>query len=216
MSEPGERASLTSATTDNRRALATGNPTIATAAAAELPRLSLGDALKLVLLYRDSDLRRFELRRRPLARAPLPRASRPVAGRRRLALAALRGLGDGEPVPAAKALAMEIELGLERGPYDDERAEGHAREALLPTDWLFGAGGTTGRVPGDLLRRSARAGPRQACRTGLRRARRRRGLPARLNRTALETGAWYYDASANRWEHQPELLPPERERSGLV
>lgn len=33
---------------------------------------------------------------------------------------------------------------------------------------------------------------------------------------ALETGAWYYNASANRWEHQPELLPPERERSGLV
>jgi hypothetical protein len=33
---------------------------------------------------------------------------------------------------------------------------------------------------------------------------------------ALETGAWHYNASANRWEHQPDLLPPERERSGLV
>jgi len=42
-----------------RRALATGNPTIATAAAAELPRLSLGDALELVLLYRNADRRRF-------------------------------------------------------------------------------------------------------------------------------------------------------------
>jgi hypothetical protein len=33
-----------------RRALATGNPTLATAAAAELPRLGLGDALELVLI----------------------------------------------------------------------------------------------------------------------------------------------------------------------
>jgi hypothetical protein len=31
-------------------------------------------------------------------------------------------------------LAMEIERGLECGRYDDERAEGHAREALMPTD----------------------------------------------------------------------------------
>lgn len=31
-------------------------------------------------------------------------------------------------------LAMEIELGLVAGRYDDERAEGYAREALLPTD----------------------------------------------------------------------------------
>ena len=30
--------------------------------------------------------------------------------------------------------AMEIELGLEPGPYDDERAEGFAREVLMPAD----------------------------------------------------------------------------------
>jgi hypothetical protein len=29
-------------------------------------------------------------------------------------------------------LAMELELGLETGPYDEERAEGYAREALMP------------------------------------------------------------------------------------
>ena len=33
---------------------------------------------------------------------------------------------------------------------------------------------------------------------------------------ALETGAWRYNAEAKRWERHPELLPPERERSGLV
>ena len=37
-------------------------------------------------------------------------------------------------VAAMCRLAMEIELGLENGPYDDERAEGYAREALMPTD----------------------------------------------------------------------------------
>jgi hypothetical protein len=38
-------------TPDNRRALATGNPLVATAAALELPRVRLEDALALVLLY---------------------------------------------------------------------------------------------------------------------------------------------------------------------
>ena len=33
---------------------------------------------------------------------------------------------------------------------------------------------------------------------------------------ALESGAWRYDSSAGRWEHDPERLAPERERSGLV
>ena len=31
-------------------------------------------------------------------------------------------------------LAMELELSLETGAYDDERAEGYAREALMPAD----------------------------------------------------------------------------------
>jgi hypothetical protein len=43
-----------------QRALATGNPLIATAAAAELPRVSLAEALGLVLVYRDAGDRRFE------------------------------------------------------------------------------------------------------------------------------------------------------------
>ena len=41
-------------------ALATGNPTIATAAALELPRMLLEDALALVLLYHRAGDRRFE------------------------------------------------------------------------------------------------------------------------------------------------------------
>jgi hypothetical protein len=60
-------------------------------------------------------------------------------------------------VAAMCRLAMEIELGLEHGPY-----EGYAREALSAHGLLRGAGGTPGRVPGDLLRRSARAGSRPA------------------------------------------------------
>ena len=43
-----------------RRALATGNPTIATAAALELPRVMLEDALALVLLYHRARDKRFE------------------------------------------------------------------------------------------------------------------------------------------------------------
>ena len=43
-----------------KRALTSGNSTIATAAAAELPTLSLADALALCLLYRDTDPERFE------------------------------------------------------------------------------------------------------------------------------------------------------------
>lgn len=35
-------------------------------------------------------------------------------------------------VAAMCQLAMELELGLVDGPYDDERAEGHARELLMP------------------------------------------------------------------------------------
>jgi len=33
---------------------------------------------------------------------------------------------------------------------------------------------------------------------------------------AIDSGAWEFNADANRWEYQPKLLPPERERSGLV
>ena len=47
-------------TPDNRRALATGSPTITTAAALELPRVLLEDALALVLLYHRAADKRFE------------------------------------------------------------------------------------------------------------------------------------------------------------
>ena len=43
-----------------KRALATGNLTLIQAAAAELPRVGLSDALEVCLLMRDQDGRRFE------------------------------------------------------------------------------------------------------------------------------------------------------------
>jgi hypothetical protein len=33
---------------------------------------------------------------------------------------------------------------------------------------------------------------------------------------ALESGAWRYDTEKHRWECNAQLLPSERERSGLV
>jgi hypothetical protein len=33
---------------------------------------------------------------------------------------------------------------------------------------------------------------------------------------ALEVGAWIYEPEHDWWERRPELVPPERERSGLV
>jgi hypothetical protein len=89
---------------DNRRAVATGNPLIATAAAAELPTLSLADALSLLLLYRDADRPRFE---RGVVRlhALLCLEVRTLSpGEAQLALAALNAFGDGDPLPAATAL----------------------------------------------------------------------------------------------------------------
>lgn len=43
-----------------KRSLATRNPTLAAAAAHELEQLALDDVLRLVLLYREADYRRFE------------------------------------------------------------------------------------------------------------------------------------------------------------
>jgi hypothetical protein len=43
-----------------RRALATGNETLVIAAARELPRISLDDALRVCLVLRDGDPERFE------------------------------------------------------------------------------------------------------------------------------------------------------------
>jgi hypothetical protein len=33
---------------------------------------------------------------------------------------------------------------------------------------------------------------------------------------ALELGAWRYDGTHTRWERRPELIPPERDLTGLV
>ena len=49
-----------SAYTRFKRALATGNLNLIRAAAAELPRVGLSDALEVCLLMRDQDGRRFE------------------------------------------------------------------------------------------------------------------------------------------------------------
>ena len=43
-----------------RRALDTGNEALVTAAALELPRVALHDALRICLLLRDGDTRRYE------------------------------------------------------------------------------------------------------------------------------------------------------------
>ncbi|MDQ6746186.1 MAG: hypothetical protein M3Z27_09280 [Actinomycetota bacterium] len=43
-----------------RRALATGNEALVTAAALELPRIGLDDALRICLVLRDGDPRRYE------------------------------------------------------------------------------------------------------------------------------------------------------------
>ena len=87
-----------------RRALASGNPTVATAAAAELPGLGLADALALLLLYSSTDRRRFEcaaVRWHGRLCLEARRLSRADAA---LALAALGALGNGERGPAATAL----------------------------------------------------------------------------------------------------------------
>jgi hypothetical protein len=113
-----------------RRAVATRNSLIATAAAAELPRLSLADALALLLLYRDGDRRRFErgvVRWHALLCLEVRTLSPADA---QLALAALNALGDGEALPAATALR---ELLSAHGQRDAAGALGR---------WLDGAAAT--------------------------------------------------------------------------
>jgi hypothetical protein len=87
-----------------RRALATGNPTLATTAALEAGRLNLADALALTLLYRDRDPARFP-------RAAIrwhARLSRETGGLApedaQLALAALLALAGPRPETGARAL----------------------------------------------------------------------------------------------------------------
>jgi hypothetical protein len=97
---------------------------VATAAAAELPKLGLADALALLLLYSRTDRRRFE-------RAAVRWHGRLCLEARRLsptdaalALAALGALGAGEPGPPGAALAELL------------AAYGLAREAEVVRAWL--------------------------------------------------------------------------------
>ncbi len=77
-----------------KRAIATGNPTLATAAALELPRVLLEDALALVLLYHRAGDGRFEraaLRWHARACAEIPAISLASAAAALQALATLSG-----------------------------------------------------------------------------------------------------------------------------
>lgn len=97
-----------------RRALGTRNPTIVTAAAAEVGRLSLGDALAVTLVFLDSEPERFE---RALVRwhGRYCLEVQPAADEAQLVLAALRGLAGPARPAAAHAL---LELMQHRGMVD--------------------------------------------------------------------------------------------------
>jgi hypothetical protein len=88
-----------------RRALATRNPLLVTAAAAELPHIALEDSLAVCLVYRDTDPERFE---RAIVRwhALLGRQARAMGAREsQLALAALQALRGPAAAPVARLLA---------------------------------------------------------------------------------------------------------------
>jgi uncharacterized protein with PIN domain len=92
-----------------KRALATGDPTIATAAALELPRVLLEDALALVLLYHRAGDERFEraaLRWHARLCAEVPAVSLACAA---AALQALATLGRGEESRAMGILAEVLD-----------------------------------------------------------------------------------------------------------
>ena len=97
-----------------RRALDTGNPTIALAAAADLDYVSLPDALELVLLLVDDPgrFRRAALRWHARYCGELPDVGFEEA---HAVLACLAGLAGRRPKPAAAALAELVRRrGLER------------------------------------------------------------------------------------------------------
>jgi hypothetical protein len=107
-----------------RRALASGNPMVATAAAAELSKLGLADALALVLLYSRTDARRFDRAAVRWHGRLCLEAERLSPTDATLALAALGALREGEPGPPALALAGLLS------------AYGLAREADVIRSWL--------------------------------------------------------------------------------
>jgi hypothetical protein len=84
-----------------RRALETGNEALVTAAALELPRIALEDALRICLVLRDGDPRRYERAAvRWLGRFALEAASVTIDDLRRAAEAL-------DALPARPAEAME-------------------------------------------------------------------------------------------------------------
>lgn len=84
-----------------RRALETGNEALVTAAALELPRIALEDALRICLVLRDGDPRRYERAAvRWLGRFALEAAGATIGDLRRAAEAL-------DALPAKPAEAME-------------------------------------------------------------------------------------------------------------
>jgi hypothetical protein len=99
-----------------KRCLATGNGALVRAAAAELPRLSLEDALAVCLVLRDSEPEVFE---RAIVRwhALLCRQVKGLGAREaQLALSALQALGGPAALPASRLLEELVTL------YDLPRA----------------------------------------------------------------------------------------------
>jgi hypothetical protein len=116
------------------RAIATGNPTIVLAAAAELGQLTLADALAVTLVLLPADRDRYE-RAAVRWHARWCIEARPLADESQLALAALRALGGPARQAAADAL---VELLTARGP----RAA-----ARVMADWVERAPAPASRSP---------------------------------------------------------------------
>jgi hypothetical protein len=94
-------------------ALATGNPTIALSAAADLPRVSVAQALGLTLLLRDADPARYERAALRLEQL-LVRELRLSIAEAQVALAALGALGSKDAAAGAGALMGLLEARGER------------------------------------------------------------------------------------------------------
>jgi hypothetical protein len=110
-----------------QKALATGNPMIATGAAHELGRLCLADSLGLLLLYRDRDPERYERAAvRWHALLCFEARNKLATEDAHLALAALLALGGPRPDSGGRALLALLD-GLVM-----------TSEARVVEDWLKG------------------------------------------------------------------------------
>jgi hypothetical protein len=85
-----------------RRALQTGNATLVIAAARELPQVSLDDALRVVLVFRDGDPRQYE-------RAAVRWLGRFALEARGVTIDAIRAAADAlDTLPERTTEAMEL------------------------------------------------------------------------------------------------------------